>query len=521
MNRFRNALHRKFRPCLEALEDRTVPSSIQGTVFHDLNGNGTYDSGETGVSGWTVFLDVNRNAVVDAGETAVTTDANGNYLIDNTSDAEDQYDFVGLVLEVGSGGRWLNTSATFAVVNRVAEEDAVRDFGVFFQPQVGPAPVGGETLVNDQTLIHDRNSPRPRHDAAADAQGNFLVAWFVQGAAGGPHSIRAQLFNADGTPNGGEILVALGVSSSPVVARADNGMFAVAWNVINSSTGTSVVYTRAYAANGTPLAGAVQVTPINKTIRNFVTDIAMDADGDFTVLYTGGRSSLGGTFWSRGTIGFQRYNELGQAVGKNTVVVDAPGSQGTQMAMDDAGNFVVVWDQTNSDGFSGVLAQRYTSAGKKTGAQIVVANDTHYVLVAMNSTGSFVVTWRGGGGTEGRVYSPAGTPLLGPLQLGGPAAFSGDNTGSVTIDDAGNVTYAWCHAPNGNGPTYQVGEIHINHLTADGVLLPKTMANTTTAGSQFLPVVTATGNGSFVVVWEGYGPGDDAGVFFQRYGPAE
>jgi hypothetical protein len=31
--------------------------------------------------------------------------------------------------------------------------------------------------------------------------------------------------------------------------------------------------------------------------------------------------------------------------------------------------------------------------------------------------------------------------------------------------------------------------------------------------------VAATGNGSFVVVWEGYGAGDDAGVFFQRYEP--
>src|SRR5262249_52995287 len=49
---------------------------------------------------------------------------------------------------------------------------------------------------------------------------------------------------------------------------------------------------------------------------------------------------------------------------------------------------------------------------------------------------------------------------------------------------------------------------------------PETIVNTTTQGAQALPGVAATGNGSFVVAWQGYGPGDDAGIFSQRYTPA-
>lgn len=53
--------------------------SIDGTVFSDVNGNGTLDSGERGVAGRTVYIDANNNGVLDSGETKTTTDANGNY----------------------------------------------------------------------------------------------------------------------------------------------------------------------------------------------------------------------------------------------------------------------------------------------------------------------------------------------------------------------------------------------------------------------------------------------------------
>src|SRR3954451_22352079 len=98
---------------VERLEDRSLLStSVQGTVFNDVNGNGARDAGEPGLAGWTAYLDPNANSVLDPGEPAAATDAAGHYLFDTTgvpavigTDGS-AWDLVRLDLQVGSGGRW-------------------------------------------------------------------------------------------------------------------------------------------------------------------------------------------------------------------------------------------------------------------------------------------------------------------------------------------------------------------------------------------------------------------------------
>ena len=50
-----------------------VASSISGTVYNDLKGNGVKDSGDSGLAGWTVDLAGNNFSMM------ATTDSNGNY----------------------------------------------------------------------------------------------------------------------------------------------------------------------------------------------------------------------------------------------------------------------------------------------------------------------------------------------------------------------------------------------------------------------------------------------------------
>ena len=54
-------------------------SSISGSKFDDLNGNGVRDAGEPGLQGLTVFIDANSDNALNPGETRVITDVNGNY----------------------------------------------------------------------------------------------------------------------------------------------------------------------------------------------------------------------------------------------------------------------------------------------------------------------------------------------------------------------------------------------------------------------------------------------------------
>ena len=56
---------------------------IQGKIWHDANGNGVRDAGESGLSGWTVYLDQNQNSLLDTGEASTTTNSNGDYSFKN------------------------------------------------------------------------------------------------------------------------------------------------------------------------------------------------------------------------------------------------------------------------------------------------------------------------------------------------------------------------------------------------------------------------------------------------------
>ncbi len=61
----------------------TPGSSLTGTAWHDLDGNGKREAGEPALPDWTVFLDANGNDALDEGETSAVTNAKGVYTFDD------------------------------------------------------------------------------------------------------------------------------------------------------------------------------------------------------------------------------------------------------------------------------------------------------------------------------------------------------------------------------------------------------------------------------------------------------
>ncbi|QDV43291.1 Serine-aspartate repeat-containing protein D precursor [Stieleria neptunia] len=59
-----------------------VISDITGTKFADTNGNGVFDSTESGIEGVYIYLDLDGDDSPDIGEPSARTDANGRYSID-------------------------------------------------------------------------------------------------------------------------------------------------------------------------------------------------------------------------------------------------------------------------------------------------------------------------------------------------------------------------------------------------------------------------------------------------------
>lgn len=104
-----------------------IPGEISGYKFDDTDGDGIWDSGESGLSGWTIFLDSNNNGKLDTGEMSTVTSADdlsttglneaGAYSFSVTPDADrsdpdnDPY----LVREVQQSG-WMQTTANPAPI---------------------------------------------------------------------------------------------------------------------------------------------------------------------------------------------------------------------------------------------------------------------------------------------------------------------------------------------------------------------------------------------------------------------
>jgi len=93
-------------------------SDIKGVVYNDANSNGSQDSGEAGLEGWTVNL-------VDSTTTvSVVTDGNGNYSFDNVGEGSFT---VELVVQTGFNA---TTSSSNAIEACACADKDGGDFGV-------------------------------------------------------------------------------------------------------------------------------------------------------------------------------------------------------------------------------------------------------------------------------------------------------------------------------------------------------------------------------------------------------
>jgi hypothetical protein len=474
--------------------------SITGRVYSDNNHNG-HDDGEPGLAGWRVYLDGNANHLLDLWEPSAVTGDNGGY------------SFTGLrpgtynVLVGSRGPGWAQTTPDGAGQTAEITSSGQRVDGANFGTyQLGLAPVGAELPVG-ATTTGQQGQPRA---VATDSQGNFVVVWTSS------DGISARLYNAAGQPRGNAFRVNVGTAnaqSAPVVAMNDSGSFAVAWQTDSPSLGTYSVVARLFRSDGTPLTGDLAVTTATNKQRFTPTDIGMDAAGNVVVLYQGGKKS--GPFWNDGFTLFQRYSASGKLLGSGTQVTDASlVNGGSSLAMASDGRFAVAWN----DG--PVYVQRYNASGKKVGAQITTAFVNVYANVpsiAMNATGSFVVALAG----SAQIFNADGTPrTAAPFSISTrrgawtAGAFTqsdgmyGGYRPGVSMDSSGNVVFAWSDSAN----------IKARRFDSNGIALDYDLflVSAAVGGPRYIPSVSMTGGGNFVVAWIGPGAGSGYGVFAQR-----
>ena len=244
-------------------------------------------------------------------------------------------------------------------------------------------PVGASFPVNTGTLpVFD-----PR--VASDPSGNFVVAWTREGADPTFTDVVARLFDSSNAPVADEFVVnahTTDVQEALGVASSGTG-FVVVWEGYGAA-GRGIL-ARRYDANGSPLTGDLAISD------GSVAEVAMSGSGSFVVTWIGQVLSGTGVF-------ARRYDAVGAPLG-DEFVVNTTYTSGIQaysnVASDDAGNFIVSWTGYSLDGDdSGVAAKMFDRFGTPVSSEFIVHTTTtdyqYGSQVALNSAGKFVVTWQ-------------------------------------------------------------------------------------------------------------------------------
>lgn len=283
-------------------------------------------------------------------------------------------------------------------------------FGQRFDPN--GIPIGDEFQINTTTSGNQTES-----SVAMDAVGDFVVAWHTD-----EEDIFIQRFDPNGQPLGDELLVnsyTQGKQRYPKVAMNMDGAFAVVWESEKPEADTSVVSCQLFDVNGLAVGEEFDV---NSPPDCRYPDVAMDPNGNFTIVWMEGKSSR--------MIMVQLYNTDGTAKTEPFEVSTVKFKSITRpsIAMDDSGYFVVTWDgDPNKAKLDDIHARLFDPNGTPIGEQFMV-NTTldgkqQNPQVAMNNLSEFIIVWDSNADPNnerdilGQRFDSLGNPLGDEFQL--------------------------------------------------------------------------------------------------------
>ena len=393
-----------FRPRVERLEDRTVPSFLPVGYAFQVNQTTAGDQIDPTIAAapdgrFVVVFATPSDGISPMALAARTFNADG-------SPASDQF--------------FVNTSSVYGVI------------GLQNAPPIGPPSV------------------------AMDTAGDFVVTWlgwFPVGTNSYQISIIGRRFSASGTPLSDQFQVSIPATTpplgqpGPVVAMDSQGGFVIGWDQQPFITAQSLMG-RLYDSAGQPVAAPFQVASLPTTATAIA--VAMDSGGDFTFA------------WTNPDVFAQRYNAAGVAQGSafqvNQNATNVQASPGVAVGMDAAGDAMLAWVGQNHNA---ILGRRFDSTGQPVTSEFSVSSITGLLNlaaphVAMNASGALVATWENADNENvanldvfAKLYDAAGVDHSGEFIVNQsvPASYPG-----VAIDTAGDFLFAWqSSGQDGNG----------------------------------------------------------------------
>lgn len=305
-------------------------------------------------------------------------------------------------------------------------------------------PYGEPIQVNNTAIVGSYAYPQ----VAMSADGAFTVVWtqMEPWIGGMPHVFRRS-FNRHGQALTYEQRVdppGTPEAGSAQVAMRSDGSHSIAW-ISYPGSGQRALYLAGFDANGMSLGTPQLVASGTSSSQLTWPRLAMDDAGNVLVVWSENRSGAMEEVWMRrrlanGTFGaITRVNSLAPAT------VPRP-----DLTMDAVGNAVVVWRQSHRTMGLRIVGQRLLPSGALAGSEFLLAarepypkeEPAHPNVAMARQTGDFAAVWRR---ADGHIYvrhfRANGTPL-GPEQASSQGNARTDYP-DVAMDADGDTQVAW------------------------------------------------------------------------------
>lgn len=402
----------------------------------------------------------------------------------------------------------------------------ITDSAVETRYAAGPELLANSTIANNQQLA----------SIAAIAGDRYVMTWTDGSGQGDTSSngVKGQIFDSAGNKMGGEFLVntqTLNSQDSSSVAALSSGGFVVTWmdgSATGADTSGTGIKAQIFDTNGTPVGSEFLVNQSTLNAQK-APAVAGLASGGFVVTWTdtsgqGGDSSVS-------SIKGQIYDQAGNAVG-NEFLVNTNVSNGQDSAVVAelaSGGFVISWRDSSLIGGDpnkdAVKAQIFDATGAKIGGEFLVnsltaSNQQQPTIVGLSS-GGFVVSWadasqQGGDpdnyGIAYQIYDASGA------KVGGQGRANSTTAGpqiapSLSALANDGFMISWSDYSGAGAETGTAG-VKAQIFSGDGTKIGgEFTVNSQAPGIQADPTVAAAANGTFAVGWTDFSGagGDDQG----------
>ena len=336
--------------------------------------------------------------------------------------------------------------------------------------------------------------------------------------------------------------VTTGAQLTPVVTALANGRFAIAYTDFSraaldgfTDTSDSAVRVQVFGTGGAAVSQTIQVN----TVTSYKQDsprIAPLADGGFAVTYadhsTGWNS--GGDDPSAEAVRLQRFDVDGDKIGAEILVnTTVLGPQHYPcVALLETGQFIVGWDDGNSDNNGDLKAQMFNPDGTFAGEEVTLNDHTDGWQSGSDIVGlvggGYAATWVDANGPDGdlatimaRVFKGDGEPLEAEFQVNSTA--TGDQfQPSITALADGGFFVAWTDNSRG----VETGGDDASHYAIRGRVFDpwgsarsnEFRVNLVTTYGQSQPEVLALADGRFIVAFSDTSSGLETGGDDTEYG---